>query len=125
MRRVQRWQVKFILPALGLLGAYAGAGLGLLIVGRAASYYKAIPIPGALALAAGLGAMLGVERLIGENAGHVDELRVLKYWTVTASALLCAGWFLERAVAVILPDFLTHAALLASGILAVWVDEPK
>lgn len=125
--QLERWQVRLVVPTLGLVAAYVGGTAGLsLVSGRAEapSAFATLAVPCVLGLAAGSGAMLGLKHALGEPASHVDAARVALFWAVAGTALYAVAWIADKAADWEFPPVVGHVGLLAAGVLAVWFDEP-
>ncbi|MBI3553953.1 MAG: hypothetical protein HY077_15770 [Elusimicrobia bacterium] len=128
MPKIQRWQVKFIVPSAGLLGIYAGAFVGMaLLSGRAEhpSAFRMLLVEAALGLIGGTAAMIGTDAMIGPAARHVDWLKVPRYWIAAALCLYAADWLIEKTTSWAVPPFVSNLVLWSAGVLAVWRNEPK
>ena len=126
--KIERWHVKFIIPAVGLLGIYAGAFAGMVALSFRASppgRLTMLLVEGLLGLAVGFGIMIPVDTAIGKNASHVDLLKIPWYWLVAAVVLYAAGWFIEMATPWVLPPSVSNFGLYLAGVFAIWVDEPR
>lgn len=116
---------KLLVPAAGVLAGYLGAFAAAKLVFIALeSPWTTAPLIWLGFCLAGVLAMIPVDKALGNNAAHVDLLRIPVYWTVAALSLLLLHWLAAAAFSLRVPSFVDNLALWGAGVLAVWLDEP-